>query len=403
MTLAVGLVIGGLAAYEALSMASAWRSIERVSLDADSDISISGSSFQTQAPTPPTTMPRVWPNPKNSTPSDTRQTEASDRTSTTVPSALSRPPSAPTSLRSPTATSSSTTSIDPPNDALVTTSEGVGTTADDESIPEDAPSTPEVFLLVGSDSRSGIEDLDDFGSFEGERADVIVLAIRDGADVTLLSVPRDLFVEDSCQDGWHRINEAFAGCGDRHGLAVLAGELESLTGLDVDHAVSVDLAGFPSVVDELGGYEICAEHPLRDLKSGLDLDRGCTLAEGETVLQWLRSRYTERYVSGEWETVPGVSDLSRNERQRSFLLDMFEGLADNPGPREVRRTLQSVAPHVTVDDELALRDLATWLWSFREAEIEPESIPVTSKTTAGGAAVLVPTVDVGDFAASLNS
>ena len=257
-------------------------------------------------------------------------------------------------------------------------------------------------LLVGSDSRSGIENLDNFGSFAGERADVIVLAIREGEDVTLLSVPRDLYVEDSCGGGWHRINEAFAGCADRHGLAVLAAELERLTGVAIGHAVAVDLAGFPAVVDELGGYEICVDYPLRDLKSGLELDEGCTVADGDTALQWLRSRYTERLVDGEWEYVPGVSDLTRNERQRSFLLSMFDRLTRTSGLGEVRRVLESVAPHLTIDDELAIRDLASWLWDFRSAEIEAESIPVAAETTSGGASVLVPTVDVEEFTASLN-
>src|SRR5690606_41996551 len=65
-------------------------------------------------------------------------------------------------------------------------------------------------------------------------------------------------------------------------LAVLAAELERLTGVAIGHAAAVDLAGFPAVVDELGGYEICVDYPLRDLKSGLELDEGCTVADGRS-------------------------------------------------------------------------------------------------------------------------
>lgn len=64
-----------------------------------------------------------------------------------------------------------------------------------------ANSPPEVVALIGSDSRRGIDDLTEFGDFEGERADVIVLALRRGEMITLLSIPRDLHVEDRCRGG----------------------------------------------------------------------------------------------------------------------------------------------------------------------------------------------------------
>jgi LCP family protein required for cell wall assembly len=402
-TLVGALVIAGLAAYEAFGLATAWNSIERVSLD--SDVDAPGPTAEA-APTPTTastersseTVSKEDPHPQTSTVAEEPEQPFNlppSTSSSTTPSSPSTP--------STTSTSTSTTTAGTPDVAGSETSGSVDTTEATQSTLEEVPSPPEAMLLVGSDSRSGIEDLDDFGSFAGQRADVIILAIREGDDVTLLSVPRDLYVQDSCAGGRHRINAAFAGCGDRHGLAVLATELEGLTGLPVEHALAVDLAGFPAVVDELGGYEICTEYPLRDLKSGLELGEGCTFADGDTVLQWLRSRYTERRVDVAWEYVPGVSDLTRNERQRSFLLSMFDRLTRTSGLGEIRRVVQSVAPHLTIDDELAIRDLASWLWDFRGAEVEAESIPVAAETTTGGASVLVPTVDVEEFTASLNS
>lgn len=269
----------------------------------------------------------------------------------------------------------------------------------DATILEEAADPPSVIALIGSDSRSGLEDLDDFGDFEGERADVIVLAIRSGDRGALLSIPRDLHVEDTCRGGRHRIGEALEGCGDRHGLAHLVAELESVTGLEIGHAVAVDLAGFQSVVDALGGYEICVDHPLRDTKSGLELDAGCQRADGQTTLAWLRSRHTEKRVDGQWKSASDGSDLERNERQRGFLMEMFRRLTDLSGPGAILDALRAAAPHLTIDDQLAMTDAAAWLWEFRRSDVDTLELPVAGKTTSGGAAVLEPTVDVERFIA----
>jgi LCP family protein required for cell wall assembly len=260
---------------------------------------------------------------------------------------------------------------------------------------------PSVVAFVGSDSREGLDDLDDFGTFDGQRADVIMLAIRREADIGLLSIPRDLYVEDTCDGGRHRIADAFQGCDDRNGLASLVADLETLTGLNIDHAVAVDLAGFQEVVDAIGGYEICTDHALRDEESGLNLDTGCTVADGETTLQWLRSRQTERQVDGTWEVVPGVSDLERNERQRQFLIDMLHRQSARSGPTAILATLRSVAPYLTIDETLSLSDAVGWVWDFRTSEVRTAELPVTADTTSGGAYVLTPTVDVPDFVSGI--
>jgi LCP family protein required for cell wall assembly len=178
-------------------------------------------------------------------------------------------------------------------------------------------------------------------------------------------------------------------------------ELESLTGLEVAHAAAVDLAGFQTIVDALGGYEICTDHPLRDSKSGLSLPAGCTDADGATTLAWIRSRRTQQEVDGRWQTVPAVSDLTRNERQRIFMVDMFERIAADSDPRTILGVLREAAPHLTVDDGLSLREAAVWAWRFRGADVQTADIPVADHRTSAGAAVLVPTVDIATHVADI--
>jgi LCP family protein required for cell wall assembly len=331
---------------------------------------------------------------------DATSTSAPPDTAATAPATTATPTDPPEpKLPEPPPVDTSTTTTHPP----ATTPRSTTTTLPGEDLLSDATSTPSVMALVGSDSREGLEDTDDFGDFPGRRADVIVLAMRDGEQLIFLSVPRDLYVEDLCAGGRHRIGEALQGCGDTRGLPLLVHELEHVTGLEIDHLAAVDLAAFLDVVDALGGYEICTDYSVRDRKSGLRLQPGCTLGDGETTLQWLRSRYTERRVDGSWETVPAVSDLTRNTRQRQFLTDIFERVAGRNDPRAILDLIETVAPHLTVDDQLSLTDAASWLWDLRDAEVSTPEIPVAYERTAQGASVLVPTIDVEEFVADIPS
>lgn len=352
--------------FHAVSLRSSWASVDRVAIDT------------TSTTVPTTTVPSTTVSPTTTGSTDEEifpEVPLPENTSTTTQPPTTSSPTSPT-----TSTSSS-----------------------GRKLLENADSVPSVIALVGSDSRAGLAESGDFGDFRGRRADVIVLAIRDGERVSLLSVPRDLQVADSCRGGRHRISEALQGCGDTGGLAHLVRELENLTGLDIQHVAAVDLAGFQDVVDAMGGYEICTDHAVRDRKSGLELDVGCTMADGETTLQWLRSRYTERLVDGTWETVPEVSDLTRNTRQRKFLTDIFSRVVERRDPRAILDLVETVAPYLTIDDQLSLADAASWLWDYRTADVSTSEIPVIYRRTEQGASVLVPKVDVEEFASGIPS
>lgn len=258
------------------------------------------------------------------------------------------------------------------------------------TVPDEVP---DAALIVGSDSRSELDDASHFGSFAGQRADVIVLALFDGPDITLVSLPRDLAVPDTCRGGTHKIGEAYAGCGDTPGLVQLVTEVSSVTGIRIDHAVSMEMAGFENAVDAFGGYEICPEYPLRDDESGLDVAAGCQLLDGRTTLAWIRSRHTERRVDGRWELYPAVSDLVRNERERTFLIGMLHRIGVDLGINEMLSVGDELAPYLTIDDQLSIREAVRLGWQFRNAEVTTVEIPVVDDRLADGSAVLTPTTD----------
>lgn len=260
----------------------------------------------------------------------------------------------------------------------------------------------DVFLVVGSDSRESLADTQGFGEFEGKRADVVMVLIRprSGKTAAVLSLPRDLLVQDICSAGEHRLNEALEGCSDLNGPTAVIVTVESLIGIGIDHFVMVDLGGFQEAVDAVGGYEICLERRVRDIKANLELPAGCTQATGGQTLAWLRSRTTQELTDNGWRTVPGVNDLMRNERQRDFLISMIGRLSDFSSPQDVAGVARSVAPYVTVDSGLTLVDAIGLAWTMRglgDGSIRVLEVPVVDAVTEHGAEVLVSTVDIGDL------
>ena len=247
------------------------------------------------------------------------------------------------------------------------------------------------FLAVGSDTRPG---------FGGSRADVILLILlpTNGDSPAIVSLPRDLYLENPCTLTFSRINANLNGCssGDVQvsGPELLAIAVEDFTGIEVDHFALFGFDGFARVINKLGGIEICVDNPVRDADAELNLPAGCTNADGAQALSWVRSRKTQELVNGTWRTVPGVSDLTRNARQQDVILQMLQRLKGFRSLGDLLDTMNALAGAFTVDEGLSITDAASLAWSQRglnAADILRLQIPVENYTTNRGAAVLLPT------------
>ena len=184
------------------------------------------------------------------------------------------------------------------------------------------------YLLLGSDSRQGLskEELIAFGTDEdigGEnRSDTIILVRTDPErqEAVFLSVPRDLWVEIPGM-GEGKINSAFEGGIEGGGAQRVARTIRSLTGLQVNHVMYVDLAGFQGLVEALGGVEMCVPYPMQDPLTGLDIQAGCQQFDGATALAYVRTRHQP------CDTIP---DFARIGRQQQFLRAVISKLL-SPG------------------------------------------------------------------------
>ena len=135
---------------------------------------------------------------------------------------------------------------------------------DDEPAPATPPTTTpteayETLLVIGSDEIAGA-------------ADVILYLVRptNGADPFMVSLPRDLYVDNPCTGGNSRINALIKGCAsqDINGPSLLSYQVGVITGIEVDHFAMFDFDGFEAIVDSIGGVEICLEYPVRGREGG---------------------------------------------------------------------------------------------------------------------------------------
>ena len=74
--------------------------------------------------------------------------------------------------------------------------------------------------------------------------------------------------------------------------------------MPVDHLAVMNLRGFVTLVDAVGGVEVTLEHPLRDEHAHIDLPAGTQRLDGRTALGFVRSRQGEILAGGTWTPDP---------------------------------------------------------------------------------------------------
>lgn len=252
----------------------------------------------------------------------------------------------------------------------------------------------ENFLLVGSDSRAGADptatDAGGIGTeadVSGHRSDTIMILRRDRStgDAALLSIPRDLWVQVPGHDSKRRINSAF-----NDGPEILVQTLQQELGLPINHYVEIDFSGFKSLVDALGGVQICVDFATRDVNTGLNItEPGCHILGGVQALAYARSRHYEEYRDDKWHEDP-ASDLGRTKRQQQFVNLALHTALDRikVDPFAAGRLVAAIGSSLRVDDELDPIAAAASLRSAVDGGIATYSLPVFGKTI-GGNAVLV--------------
>ncbi|MGC4933110.1 LCP family protein [Gordonia sp. DT30] len=232
--------------------------------------------------------------------------------------------------------------------------------------PASTPGT--TWLIVGTDSRADLSaeqrrDLST-GDSDGARTDTIMLVYKPPSGKTsIISIPRDLYVPIPGQ-GSHKVNAAF----NFGGPTLLVRTVEQLSGVHIDHYAEIGFGGFDTLVDAVGGVNMCIDAPLHDPKAGLNLKPGCQTLNGREALGFVRTRAFAN------------ADLMRVTNQRKFLAALMSK-ATSPSvllnPFRLFPFVSGTVDTLTVDKGTHIWNLAMLAWWLR-------SSPQTITTPNGG-------------------
>ncbi|HEY9415080.1 MAG TPA: LCP family protein, partial [Pseudonocardia sp.] len=265
----------------------------------------------------------------------------------------------------------------------------------------------ENYLLVGSDSRAGIEagtsdanKVGNQGSVPGARSDTVMVAhIPAKRDrVVLVSFPRDLQVDRPGCDRWDAASQSYPGgtspaqddvklntAFEVGGPQCVTKVVQKLTGLAINHFTAIDFAGFKEMVDSVQGVPICLDRPVVDSVLGKVVPAaGQTVLVGDQALAFVRARH----VRGD-----PTSDYGRIQRQQRFLSALMrKALSDQVllSPAKLRNFVEAFGSH-TLSDNAGLDDLTTLGTSLQHldpARVTFVTVPTTGEANKDGNEVL---------------
>jgi LCP family protein required for cell wall assembly len=247
-----------------------------------------------------------------------------------------------------------------------------------------AVSAGQNWLITGSDSRQGLTAAQEkqlatgsLSAAEGERSDTILLLHipSNGGPAVLVSIPRDSYVPIPGY-GSSKINAAF----DLGGPKLLAETIQNVTGLYINHYMGIGFGGFVSVVNAVGGVNMCLPGPMVDPKAGLDLKAGCQNLDGDQALGYVRTRNF------------ALSDIQREQDQRLFLKALLTKMTSAGtllNPFASIPAASGSASSLTVDQGTSLYQLVHAAFALRSPETT--TVPLASldyQTSNDGVAVL---------------
>ncbi|MGL4305806.1 MAG: LCP family protein [Mycobacteriaceae bacterium] len=234
----------------------------------------------------------------------------------------------------------------------------------------DTPGTN--WLLVGSDSRAGLSETQEeelsTGYVDGNRTDTIILVhIPEGNEQpTLVSIPRDSYLEIP-GFGSNKVNAAFSIEGLPNGNpALLVHTVELATQVRIDHYAEIGFSGFATMVDAVGGVNLCIKNAIADPLAGINLPAGCQDLSGSQALGFVRSRAT------------ALADIDRMNNQREFMSALLKK-STNPttliNPLKLWPMLSGILKSLKVDEGTHIWDLARLAWAMH-GSITMTTVPI---------------------------
>lgn len=244
------------------------------------------------------------------------------------------------------------------------------------------PGQPFNVLLVGSDSRafcvtaSCQSHLGSQGASGGQRSDVIIILrlVPATRKMEMLSIPRDTFVTIADSGGTeNKINAAFNTGPDQ-----LIATIEQDFHIPIHHYAYANFVGFTDAVRALGGVYMDFPDPVKDLETGLRVNKtGCQFVSGTEALELVRSRELQYYENGTWN-LDGLSDFSRIRRQEAFFHAVIQKVNSDRNPLSINAFIGNAVHDIELDSTFTkadIRDLAFEFKGVASADLSTEVLP----------------------------
>lgn len=212
-------------------------------------------------------------------------------------------------------------------------------------------------LVVGIDTRSEKSTL--------KNTDSLILATynHDTKNLTMISIPRDFYVEVP-NEGWYTKVNALYAHGEAlkkgDGMNYLAKALTRYTGLEIQYKAMVDLQGFITIINSVGGVTVNVENAFTDycypagrssdnphycaslggLGETISFEKGPQTMTGNVALKFARSRHSQG-VEG--------SDFARAKRQQKILIALKDKVLSSEtllNPQKVMEILDAIKNNV---------------------------------------------------------
>ena len=203
--------------------------------------------------------------------------------------------------------------------ALDSMTNGILTGAEANKITKE----PFVIYLSGVDTRGELT--------EKARSDVNILAVVNPVTkrVALINTPRDYYVDLAGTDSKDKLTHA-----GLYGVETSMATLGNLYGINVDHYIRINFAGFISIVDALGGVDVYSDQAFTSVGSPGYYDpttfvEGWNHLDGKAALAFARERHA--FASGDIQrgiNQMKVIDAMLNKIKSPALLMGFSKIMD---------------------------------------------------------------------------
>ena len=211
---------------------------------------------------------------------------------------------------------------------------------------------PFVVYLSGVDNRGELT--------ENARSDVNILAVVNPVtkQAALINTPRDYYVDLAGTESKDKLTHA-----GLYGVETSMATLGNLYGVDVDHYIRINFAGFISIIDAIGGVDVYSDQAFTSVGSPGYYDpttfaEGWNHLDGKSALAFARERHA--FKTGDIQrgiNQMKVIDAMANKLKSPALLMSFSNLMDAAADCFVTSFSQE---QISALVRMQLGDLASW-------------------------------------------